>query len=720
MMKRRLSVISLVVIAVLCLLPFFIVLITYFFFVNGVDEANTQKKIDVINYATLGDTLIKAGFTDDLRARLREAYDSNYIGFFVVKKNGLIVDWENQKHDFDKINFVYRSDGKLVFLKDRFFTSVTRGEYQIVVGAYSNPPNFVTFVFGESGRLLYGFFRDVALATILIGAIVYFYFRDIRDAVSILRRQNGRDFLKAKSKSIESEVLNRGFRSFQNQVEGLNKENRILKNQVLSALRSEIMSGKEPPYEFFCTLVRMDVNNFSHIFSKFSIEDFMGVIDEFFQEATHIVSRYKGYVYEFVGDEIIFYFKDEEHENSSIAALSAIRDINQEASRISERTKIQNGYPFVVKSSVSSGKLRFGKQVDGYSLAGSILIETVRILSHIHEKDENVVFYRKILRERVEPICASKFECKAMLKGFSEETILHSYLHHRDLSELLESLDITNSRLLAHYRSDRDMVQIIRHLRMHLKTLDRPVFLAVTATLKEVEVSNTGLELKSEYLSTLDELHNQLVEKIDESILFYFSSFLSIANRVISKDAYDHRISKALISYLKIGDRRVVANILDVFSNFDAENSDSVFMDLLSSNDNRISANAIIKEGRRELTKNVISRLESMLRSKSSLQVASALYALGELVMHYRKTDSVYLETHTRFLHSVHKLFSYFEHKDPMVRRQSLIAARKAGDFAGKILELHKRAPANLRSEIDQYYYCLPLPISSQKPARIA
>src|SRR5690606_6226579 len=142
---------------------------------------------------------------------------------------------------------------------------------------------------------------------------------------------------------------------------------------------------------------------------------------------THIVSRYRGYVYEFIGDEVIYYFKDDEHDNSSVIAISAMRDINELAERMSDKTEAEYGYQFRIKSSIAYGVVRFGPLVNGFSLAGNPLIESVRVLSHVHEKSENTVLFDEVVNSRISAFCMTKELRVVMLKGLANARRLYSY-----------------------------------------------------------------------------------------------------------------------------------------------------------------------------------------------------------------------------------------------------------------------------------------------------
>src|SRR5690606_15605838 len=110
--------------------------------------------------------------------------------------------------------------------------------------------------------------------------------------------------------SKEAEMLVRGMAAYDARAARLESERELFRWQVLPSLRNELMSGREPPYSFACTLVRTDINNFSGIYNRHPVEEFTATINEFFTDVSHIIARYGGYVHEFVGDEVIYYFKD--------------------------------------------------------------------------------------------------------------------------------------------------------------------------------------------------------------------------------------------------------------------------------------------------------------------------------------------------------------------------------------------------------------------------
>ena len=208
-------------------------------------------------------------------------------------------------------------------------------------------------------------------------------------------------------------------------------------------------------------MVRTDINNFSHIFRTYPTEEFLGTIDQFFVDCSHIISRYHGLIHEFVGDEIIFYLKDEDHLNSFTAALSCIDEINRAAEAHHASSFRRGAYPFRVKSSLAHGKIRFGPLLDGFSLAGSPLIETTRVLCAVQEKNENTVHFDSpilcMFTRGVE--WAEAFT--VALKGLEGERRFLRYLAHAKLSFVL-SRPALRSVALADYREPSSYIEMLK------------------------------------------------------------------------------------------------------------------------------------------------------------------------------------------------------------------------------------------------------------------
>ena len=515
-----------------------------------------------------------------------------------------------------------------------------------------------------------------------IGIFAYF-FRDIRRSIHRMSGSNKRKYSGIQVHSKEADLIMRGLEAYETHTEKLAAEKDRLSWQVLPSLRTELMSGRNPPYDFTCTLVRTDINNFSKIYNQFSIDDFTSIINDFFTDVTHVVSRYGGLIHEFIGDEVIFYFKDEDVGNSAATALSAIRDINEIASHYNLRTLKENGYGFTVKSSFAHGTIRFRRFVNGFNLAGAILIETVRILSQIHERDGNVVVFDDRHMKQLEGIATAAPYMRAVLKGSSSEANLLVYTGHVPLEKVLPSASSQNFEGLKYYRSDRDLIETLNWLSTRVTRSDYSVALKAIAVLRGVKVTKGDFSVSITLSEWLESLMGRLA-RIDvmhrEPHLRVIASVIMLIENLVPRDQFDERLEGICRQAASMSNRRLIANSLEVLTYMKVAAEPGLARKLIEHEDNRVVANALVHEGAGGITPLVLKRLRKMLAAKQILFVASGIYALGEIAALHRKRDLVYYQTQVELLTIVAALPVYVSHANEMVRRQAFVAAKKIAD----------------------------------------
>ena len=640
---------------------------------------------------------------DQLIELLNSRAKTDGIDIWVLIYDGAIYKTNILNKELGHYRFSLNEPGALHDVHEKNYYYVTtnlKGKFQLVVGLRFHEDIFYEELLSERKGLIV----EYVLGIILIACLIFvFFFRDIMRVLKNLQTRGDKTYDTSKARSKEAEMITRGFSAYEGHAKKLEEERDLLSWQVLPALRTELMSGRTPPYDFNCTLVRTDFNNFSKIYNEYPVEEFTATINDFFTDVTHIVSRYGGLVHEFIGDEVIFYFKDEDTGDSPAIAVSALRDINEAASKYNRLTLAERGYAFTVKSTFATGKIRFAKFVNGFNLAGSILIETVRILSHVVEKSGNVIIFDDRHFEAVQEIANTAYHATAMLRGFSKEKILLIYHGHKELNAVLDAAAPTNLEKLRYYRSDADIAQALTWARSRSEAGDVPNALRVIGLMRLFAVTKTDGHAQATLAEWLEELSMDLAsvgvqkgERVDSEhakilasdrdgqLRILASALRLIENLVPKKDfdlefgaRFDHILQRAKL----IDDRRVVANALDVLSHFKSKKYPVISSDLLKHPDNRVAANAIVNEGIKEITPRVMRHLRKMLASRTPVHQASALYAMGELVGHYRLKDPVYLSTQLKFQDVLQKIPDYARNDDAMVRRQALIAARKAGEF---------------------------------------
>ncbi len=640
-------------------------------------DADKQYRVDLedwINAASTfskaGDDLLKEGEVFELDERLAMALSSHQIHFYLIRQDGRDLMYGNEAGPEDRLPLVNQTG---TYSNENYRYVVTSvGSYQLVIGHKTSFKAYLGFFWERLGRdKVIDFFVEIFGFV----AILLFSFRDLRQ---ILKRMSVRGAKRgdiALAQSSETLTLVRGLSGFESQAKSLQAEKEQYRSQVLPALRRELESGKKPPYEFACTLVRTDVNNFTQVFMSEKRTQFMSSINDFFVGVTHLVSRYNGSVYEFVGDEVLFYFKDDEHESSSSTAIAALRDIHKLAMKISETTE-EHGYSFRVKSSVAHGLLRFGPLVDAYALAGPPLIESVRMLSHVHEKSENTVLFNESMSDVVTDLCRSRRQQVVMLKGLTGARALATLEAYTPLSLHLRQ-ETKNLKFATYYRDDEDICEILKFVSQSYGRIASAELNVLVSMFRKYTVAKASPEIRRAYvdcLQTLSHAHDN-----NEKDVFLYASLVSAANHILTENEWPGEVRNAMYGCLSHPNRRVVANALDIFATFEAEAGEKIFADLAKSGDNRIEANSLIKEAKRDWKKKTAQWLKTMLKAPTPYSKASGLYALGEIAKHFKETDEVAFSADSNLQELLEMIPKLTEHANAMVRRQALSALAKSG-----------------------------------------
>jgi hypothetical protein len=618
---------------------------------------------------------------DELKKLLEARRKTQAIHFWAIFHESELHEKDPGFQDFDNLQFRLDDHLAIQAMADHVYTTNDLGDgFVLLVGIRFDLALHFKKQFDAKKGVFLKLYLFLGLA--VFATFVYF-FRDIMRSVRRLN-QRGRRSFGAGTRSKEAEMITRGLAAYESHASRLAEERDLLKWQVLPSLRTELQSGREPPYDFLCTLVRTDINNFSKIYNEFPVDEFTSTINDFFTDVSHVVSRYGGLIHEFIGDEVIFYFKDEDVGNSAAIALSAIRDINEIAAGYNKKMLAERGYAFTVKSTFAHGSIRFRRFVNGFNLAGATLIETVRILSQVVEKSGNVVVFAERHLPETEGLSISSEYAKVSLKGFSHEMTLVQYMQHRPVSAFMDGRGSPGLDQAFYYRSDADLEFFLEWIREHATGQDAGPVLQLIGILRKFTVTKTGERVISALAGLLEHLDTLFVEpnprELEESLLRIYSSAIRLIENLVPEESYDERFEHLLLQATQSDDRRVVANALDVLTRFQRE-GDGEFVDkLLKHEDNRVAANALVHEGQRDLSGLVLRRLRRMLDTGKPTYVSSALYAMGELAVFHKTRDPVYFSTQLQFLSLIHRAPEFLLHENAMIRRQALLAAKKSGE----------------------------------------
>ncbi|CAN5592696.1 hypothetical protein BH10BDE1_BH10BDE1_31240 [soil metagenome] len=673
-----------------------------------------KRERSIILISAIAETLIKTGQLDIVEGYLRNAGDIGWIDFYLLTYDGE----ETSRHTVRLLSETAVDAIKQIHPAGAFseFRSTSEEVRSIRGPASVGVPNVEYFRFFETdlgnGRRLkigYNQNREAYLAEVsseqagenhrifaltLLIALGGFLFaaRDLLRVAKIVRTKGVQGLRDVRIMSSEAAALRDGLEGFGEAVGRLEKENKSLTDQVLPSLRTELQSGRKPPYDFTCTMVRTDINNFTQIFNTHPVDEFLGTINEFFTACSHIISRYDGLIHEFVGDEIIYYFKEEQHENTFTVALACAREIERVAELIHRRVSIETGYAFRIKSSLSYGKIRFGPLLNGYSLAGAPLIETSRVLSAVNEKNENTIHFDDLNRIRLSSVVRTDVAFVANLKGMEGTRTILRYAGHSGLDEVLTGRHSTSVSVLNEYRSDAD-------LELMLESLARSPASAHAAEaihlLGRLHITHCEPSFVATLVKVMRQLMTSAMTGLDASAQAKALATLSGAlARLVPAALANDDVQSLLIELVEYRDLRVVANTIETLQTMRDLKRTSRQLDrrLLDSKNSRVAANALVYVGTTEISSDVVRRLRRHLDSTDPITVAAGLFAWGEIAQYQLTTDPVYFRTQSEFV----KLSSRFEsvvERVPSAARHASAAALKAGDSV-LALRLDQRACA--------------------------
>lgn len=642
------------------------------------------KAESVNDYAKISRILLERNDVVQLDSILRHAIVAERFDFSLLRRGDSTLFFHNPAGIAENIQVPLDGiEGYYEWRDYQYFIQKHSG-YTLAIGFKSSLQNSDIGFWKDIKSLA---INDFLVVVSMVAAMSVYFFRDLLRFIKRLATRGANRSDESIARSHETMTLIQGFKGLESSAVELESENVLMKNQVLPALRNELFSGKTPPYEFSCTMVRSDINGFTHVFSYGDRDEFMQTINDFFVDVAHIVSRYGGYIHEFVGDEVIFYFKDEDHSNSAAIAISAVRDMLARAEKIHQRSKTSPGYDFRLKTSVVAGTLRFGPLVNGYSLAGNPLIESVRMLAHVSDKSENVVVFDEDVRDRIQSICRAEAMGEFVLKGIKEPRKLFKYTEHVPVRSWLQDDRYNGSReLLGLYRSDSDIADLLRFVERHWREMPSDRSTQLLSHLKRFHLPEASGEIQQAYLSLLNDL---LSDKEAQKKDYVLSTAVSVAAHLFQKKDLEGELKQALLKCLLDSNRRVVANAVDVFAELDPSSPEDIFAQLMKNNDNRILANTLTKQGKHAWDQRVRKRISGMLMSDNAFHRASGLYALGEIAHHMKTTDPVAFQADHRLQELIARALKLVHDPNPMIARQ---AARLSLKLQSKLQSKPNRA----------------------------
>lgn len=582
------------------------------------------------------------------------------LGFYMVKQNRMPA--ATSFTDQESLNFHFESDGqaRTVFENQdptnpiaTYVGSKIDGK-ELIVGNFLAKDYIAQLIASNRTKI----WIDLGVIFVLISSIALYYLWDFIQLRKRLRKGN---LDQSSSKSLEAQVVQAALHHQQKNIDQLKDSHDLLTSQVLPSLKKELANVDLAPYDFDCVFVRTDINKYSNLVNSYPHEVLDTVFNDFFFRSAELVNRYGGYCHEVIGDEILYYFKSNEHDDALLMAIACVRDIHQLSETIHKKTVSQYGFDFTVKSALDQGQLRFKKNFHAYSLSGVPFISTVRILSQIEEKETCQLYLTESLA-RTNPLCQFRFVKSVQLKGFEQSVNLVA----------AEKFVGFQAQLAKYYRADQYLIaalQLLQNTPLHQESEISDLLSGLTST----QVLYPPYELIEEVSKFLAHT-SQMKEAASPKLI---SAILSLITKLIPP-AFGHEGLRDLIwPYLKHPDGRVKANALDALTYYQFHlNMKGADLRKVLKN-NRALANAIINETIRDIDCGFLKHIDWMLKQESPLTRSSALYAIGAIAEHYRKHQPMVLGGHPHLARLIEELKKYKLSENAHEKHQAERALKK-------------------------------------------
>jgi len=625
------------------------------FFVSdlqGIFQKDGERRAHQLQYhSDVAMSFLVRGQSEALKDSLKEAMNLDQFDFAILQNNDKS---KNQtpfvlaRSGHVDLAEQYQPTQGVQKLGPYLFETIQVGNQTLTLGAYHEKMLFVkTYLKNYALKILF----DIGFMTLMSGILIYLVLKDVIQLSRVLRFSPNRKTSHIQASSAEAQALLSATQSFETLADDLTHETEKLSASLGPAITMELRSGTEAPFTFDAILVRMDLNSYTQKFLSSDTKRMTRLLNSYFQISREIIERYQGLIYQHIGDEIIFFFKQrgDFNVNKKMAlkkALCCVRDLFTEL----ESLELPD---FSVKASICSGPLTFVQLDQGYAFSGLPLIQSVRMLGFVNEKKKNSLLLMDSDYQFIQEWVLDFEKSAAIFKGFQEET---------QLIEVKSFTPMTKPDPM-NYRSTQDLEISLRALQHKIKDKTESEIWKLIQAFQNIEVGSRSEIIISQYLMILD---LALETSIDDRIL---SSLASLSTNLIARESYNDEVRKRLQTIERHSDPRTQANALLSRSFFEPE----LYLNLKEMNaSNRLLADSLLVLGRQGVDKQIFQQIKSLTNHKSSVFQSSGFYVIADLLRFHEDKDPVYFKTNPYFEELAEILKSSLKHPELSLHKHAL------------------------------------------------
>ena len=606
-----------------------------------------------------------------LTSNLESARNLKHFNFFLIRKNGNEIVFSTAQGNYDGIKNLPR-DRTDEWIDSPNYPYIWKAKkinnYELTIGAVVDS---ATFLYEALNQAKYTLLAELAFVTLFSFSIIAFLFRDILKITKRLRsKETNLDGLTTLSSEAES-ILNATKTMHETGTE-LRSTNQTYSQVITPAILEEIRLQTPTPSSFPMTLVRVDLNGYTQIFLERREKYIAEILNLYFQRAREVIERYNGLIYQYVGDEIIFYIKDTPSVNGSVPtkdsilkAIFCVRYLFDVAQEIEDKFARPQGHEFKIKCSMAHGQLFFVQLDQGYGFSGLPLIESVRMLGSFSDKKENTLcFYDDIakIHDKFYQIDETR---DALFKGFSQKSDVSLITKFAKLNDLLGKTSATE--LISVYKSDSDILFWLDHLKMAIEQDKKDYFFKIFTELKEIKYSSVNENVIRNYTHMLKWILSEFQKNSEKKI--FLSALVSLAYNLIPAPAFNTELYNIFEQILHVNDPRTKANALTTLSEFDP--SSELYKDYLANDSNRIAGNALLVAAKKDFNAKIYDHILNFIYSENPYFVATGLFVTEQIFKYYSENNAVFFKSFPLFADLLKACREFLNHKNPMIKARA-------------------------------------------------
>ncbi|MGE0763682.1 MAG: adenylate/guanylate cyclase domain-containing protein [Bdellovibrionales bacterium] len=656
----------------------------YFYLMDSVVEADNQRRFRHIDYEMfLASGLLATGEVESLIENLDESSKTKEFDFYLLKDGKDLISFYNPGYSKDQTLAQEFAFGTWMSKDNKVgWRTIKVRDYTLTIGIQPRGSEYILRIASSSK---WGLIPDIIIVTLFFGLLIYAVLKDILDLTKLLQLKDRTLARGVKARTKEAEVLRAVTSQYEQISHSLKLSNQTFADSLSPAVRYELAENTLAPHLFDAAVVRVDVNGYTQMFLEKKDEFVTTTLNTYFQKASEVIQRYQGHIYQYVGDEIVFHFKAVDHQDPVAVAVSCVRGLFEIAQDMDEELK-PKGVPFVVKAAIVSGRMRFINLDTGYAFAGLPLIESVRMLGKIDERENNIVALYSEDFKGCTNLAEPFKKMTVAFKGFAKQSEIVEVKDFKKVEDFLDELrgHPHQFKNIGLWRSDRDLGALLKYLSHNLQTLKRDEFLEIYKCLKAFSIQRTTGQVTEEYIHLLAAANQHaaammLMTDSDKDAQIEMSglilaSVVALSSQVLRSGVLNEAVRHNLEKNLNHPDQRVRANTILALDELAPESYS--FREIFSSPDNRAAADALMAQGKHEYSTEVHRFLRNFLKSDDPFFVASGLYVMSYLYDHHRRSDSVYFAANAELQEIPDLLQAVHQNPDPMVRRRLAVSEK--------------------------------------------